>query len=77
MPPGEEAKGDSPGDRGAEEGVDFGDVGEEDEADIEERFLLPGTAFGAEGPFAFLASLPLGLAVPAADWVGRAGGAAE
>lgn len=59
-PPGEAAKGDSKGEQGEEtrgettvgerglEAVDFGEVGEEEEADIEERFLLPGTAFGAE-----------------------------
>lgn len=46
------------------EEVDFGEVGEE--ADIEERFLLPGTAFGAEKPSALLASLPLGFAGPEA-----------
>lgn len=46
-----------------EEEVDLGEVGE---ADIEERFLLPGTAFGAEGPCPLLASLPLGFAGPEA-----------
>lgn len=57
-----EARGDSMGDRGVEEEVDFGEVGEEEEADIEERFRLPGTAFGAEEPCTLLASLPLGFA---------------
>lgn len=47
-------------------GVDFGEEGEEEEADKEERFLLPGTAFGAEEPCTLLASLPLGLAGPEA-----------
>jgi hypothetical protein len=59
--PGEEARGDTKGEhgeetrgdvtggvRGLEDAVAFGEVGEEEEADIEERFLLPGTAFGAE-----------------------------
>lgn len=54
------------GDRWVEEVEDFGEVGEEEEADIEERFLLPGTAFGAEEPCALLASLPLGFAGPEA-----------
>lgn len=57
-----EARGDGMGDRGVEEEVDFGEVGEEEEADIEERFRLPGTAFGAEEPCTLLASLPLGFA---------------
>lgn len=51
-----------------EDEVDFGEVGEEEEADIEERFLLPGTAFGAEEPGPPLASLLLGFAWPAAAW---------
>lgn len=62
--PGAEARGDGTGDRGVEEEADFGEVGEEEEADIEERFLLAGTAFGAEAPC--LASLPLGLEGPEA-----------
>lgn len=60
-----EAKGDCPCDRGVEE-ADFGEVGDEEEADIEERFLRPGTGLGAEEPCVFLASLPLGLAGPEA-----------
>lgn len=54
------------GDRGVEEEVDFGEEGEEEEADIEDRFRLPGTAFGAEEPCTILASLPLGFAGPEA-----------
>lgn len=65
---GEEAMGESKGDKGVEEGVVLGDVGEEEEAEIEERFLLPGTAFGAEEPWTLLASLPLALAWPEAAW---------
>lgn len=42
--------------------LDFGEVGEAEEADIEERLRLPGTALGAEAPCAVLASLPLGFA---------------
>lgn len=60
--------------------MDFGEVGEEEEADMEERFLLPGTAFGAEEPCAPLASLPLGLTgfEAACCWdEAGAGGAAE
>lgn len=67
-PPGEEARGDGRGESGVEDGVDLGEVGEEEEADIEERFLLPGTAFGAEEPCPLLASLPLGLAGPEAGF---------
>ncbi len=69
------------GDWREEEEVDFGEVGEAEEADIEERFLLPGTAFGAEEPCALLASLPLGFAGPEAAWgfweEAGAGGVAE
>lgn len=64
--PGVEARGDGTGDKGVEEGVDFGEVGEEEEADIEDRFLLPGTAFGAEEPCILLAFLPLVFAGPEA-----------
>lgn len=67
--PGEVARGDRAGECGVEV-VDLGEVGEAEEADIEERFLLPGTAFGAEPPWAVLASLPLGLAAPAAACCG-------
>lgn len=67
--PGDVARGDIAGECGVEE-VDLGVVGEAEEADIEERFLLPGTAFGAEAPWALLASLPLGLAAPAAACCG-------
>lgn len=42
--------------------LDFGEVGEEEEADIEDRLRLPGTALGAEEPCALLASFPLGFA---------------
>lgn len=42
--------------------LDFGEVGEEDEADIEERLRLPGTALGAEEPCRLLGFLPLGFA---------------
>lgn len=59
-----EARGDVMSDRGVEEDADLGEVGEAEEADIEERFLLPGTAFGAVEPCALLASLPLGFAGP-------------
>lgn len=51
---------------GVLEEADLGEVGEAEEADIEDRFLLPGTAFGAEAPCALLASLPLGFAGPEA-----------
>lgn len=78
--PGVEAKGDGMGDSGVEE-VDFGEVGEEEEADRDERFRLPGTAFGADEPCTFLASLPLGFAGPEAAcgcWEeAEAGGGAE
>lgn len=62
-PSGVEAKGDGMGDSGVVEEIDFGEVGE---ADIEERFRLPGTAFGAEELCTLLASLPLGFAGPEA-----------
>lgn len=62
---GVEARGDGMGDRGAEV-VDFGEVGEEEQADIEERFRLPGTALGAEEPRKLLASLLLGFTEPEA-----------
>lgn len=61
------------GDRAGECGVevkDLGEVGEAEEVDIEERFLLPGTAFGAEAPWALIGSLPLGLVAPAAACCG-------
>lgn len=78
--PGVDAKGDGMGDRGVEE-ADFGEVGEEEEADRDERFRLPGTAFGADEPCTFLASLPLGFAGPEAAcgcWEeAEAGGGAE
>lgn len=66
--PGEDARGDTKGDRGVVEVADLGEVGDEEEADMEERFLLPGTAFGAEGPWALWAPLPLGFAEPEAAW---------
>lgn len=61
-----EARGDGMGDRGVEAEADFGEVGEEEEADMDERFRLPGTAFGAEEPCIVLASLLLGFAEPEA-----------
>lgn len=77
--PGVDAKGDSTGVRGVEEAA-FGEVGEEEEADKDERFRLPGTAFGADEPGRFLESLPLGFAGPEAAcgcWVeAEAGGGA-
>lgn len=42
--------------------LDFGEVGEDEEADIEDRLRLPGTALGAEEPCTILASLILGFA---------------
>lgn len=42
--------------------LDFGEVGEDEEADIEDRLRLPGTALGAEVPCAILGSLILGFA---------------
>lgn len=78
--PGVDARGDGMGDRGVED-ADFGEVGEEEEADKDERFRLPGTAFGADEPCTFLASLPLGFAGPEAAcacWEeAEAGGGAE
>lgn len=44
------------GERAVEVGVLLGEVGDAEQPDIEDRFLRPGTAFGAE---ALLASLPL------------------
>lgn len=73
--PGEEANGDATGERGVVERAVLGEVGDDDEADIEERFLLPGTAFGAEELGPLLASLPLGLAVPEAPLGWEAAGA--
>lgn len=67
--PGDVARGDSAGECGVEV-VDLGEVGEAEEVDIEERFLLPGTAFGAEPPWTPFASLPLGLVAPAAACCG-------
>lgn len=61
-----EARGDTKGDKGVEEEVDFGEVGEAEEADRDERFRLPGTAFGADEPCKLLASLFLGFAGPEA-----------
>lgn len=77
--PGVAAKGDSMGERGVEE-VDFGEVGEEEETDKDERFRLPGTAFGAEELCTFLLSLPLGFAGPEAAcgcWEDAEAGEAE
>lgn len=57
--------------------LDFGEVGEDEEADIEERLRLPGTALGAEEPCALLASLPLGfeeLEVALGCWEGGGAG---
>lgn len=54
------ARGDGMGEIGVDK-LDFGEVGEEEEADIEDRLRLPGTALGAEEPCALLASLPLGF----------------
>lgn len=55
------ARGDSMGEIGVHE-LDFGEVGEDEEADIEDRLRLPGTALGAEVPCAILGSLILGFA---------------
>lgn len=70
--PGEQARGDATGESGVEEGVLLGEVGDAEQPDIEDRFLLPGTAFGAEA--LLFASLPLALAAAlgffAAAWAG-------
>ncbi|KAJ8016276.1 hypothetical protein DPEC_G00005520 [Dallia pectoralis] len=58
--------------RGVEE-VDFGEVGEAEEADIEERFLLPGTAFGAEPPLGSFALAELEAALGSWDVAELAG----
>lgn len=47
------------GERAVEVGVLLGEVGDAEQPDIEDRFLRPGTAFGAEALAPLLASLPL------------------